>query len=644
MSYGKAYTITVASKNETASIIYTVEIWERDFAGYEAAFDAANSPLTGQVLSNSDDPTEVIIASTITLLIDTTDFTGTLPDFITFDNRKYWVKVYANNPTYYMWQGFMLNQGVSYPFITGRVFLQIVCVDGLAILSDIPYVPSVSDINIVEDLSTTITNCLNQIQLPDGYNINYLAQIYNSGMNTNISVFKQCYLATRNYLNSDLTYKSCYEILEMIAQAFCCQVYQSNGEWWVANLNDRSVDYIDFFQTTNANGVETKTNRGKMREIKPYVDVSTTPWYFQEASQTKLARMGYPTLEFIHNIGFSAQSIDNGTMDTLSGSFPANWSKSLTGSVTGTSLGPHNAILMAVTGGGPTQTPARAFPISVSGVYIGNVINLTFWIDGNVPPSSTIPKCKVSIIIQGPAPGFDSYSLNSDNDWEHNTTALYSVFGRTSGAYESISITTPIAPISGQVIIQFETVFFDTLDCTIANVVMNFSSSAYSYQKITSKVYIGSNYKKTTEIFIGAQSNNDVSGNGTLLDASGAALISWFRSGVTEGYNSLMRLIAQQYTNVLCKAQINFSMTARGLYDNRFEVGPVLKRRDHIIGLADVATVQDSTTNSLSVDGKYYITGAMDINYTEDAMTGTLLETSNVDLTSIFTDELITNQ
>lgn len=652
MSYAKAYSMSAASTNELTTIIYGVEIWEKDFAGYEATFDPANNPLTGQILANSDDPFDPILTSTITLLIDTTDFTGTLPDVTSFDDRKYWVKVYANNPTYYVWQGFILMQGGSLPFTTGRTFLQLVCVDGLALLNDIPYVPTTVDnnINTTEDLSTIITNCLNLIQLPDGYNINYAVGIYDSGMNTNISVFKQSYFAPRNWLNSDLTYKTCFEVLQIIMLGFAAQIYQSNGEWWVGNVNDRATDFIQYFTTTDANGVETKTTMGKMREIKPYLNETDTPWFFQDNAQAKILRKGYPTIELIHTCGFAAQCIDNGTMTRLSGGFPVNWVPSSTGSVTATSLGPYNAIALAPTGGGPTQRVASVAALSSAPANQGDEINLSFWIDGNVPPSTTVPKCNLRILLQGPSPSFTTYWLDETNNWQLQVgpdpvpeDRFYPIIGNTSAVYESISVTTPAMPITGSLFFGWYTDNFDTEACTIANVVMTFSFP-YSSQKVTSKVYADSNYKKTVNIQIGAQSNNDTSEIGALLNSAGAILTNWYRSGVTEGYFNLMRLIAQQYTNVLSKAQINFSMTVRGLYDNRFELGPVLKRRAHIIGLADVVTVNDTTTDSFTVDGKYYITGSADINYTDDTLNGTLLETSNVDLTSVFTDQLITKQ
>ena len=100
-----------------------------------------------------------------------------------------------------------------------------------------------------------------------------------------------------------------------------------------------------------------------------------------------------------------------------------------------------------------------------------------------------------------------------------------------------------------------------------------------------------------------------------------------------------MRLIAQQYTNLQAQSVINFDLTLRNLLDTRSSTLP--KRLAHIIGTMDNVTIEDTTGTTLSVNGKYYILGASNFDYTEDVQTGTMLQTTNVDVTSTFTDNLI---
>ncbi len=649
MAYGLKYSMQVAAKSQPTELIYTLEIYKKDFVSDEEVFEAAEDPIIVQVLANSDDPFEPIVPTQLTVLADITDFGGQLPDFTSRDDRLYWGKLYAQSGTFLVWQGFVLQDNTNVPFTTGFIALQLIFVDGLAILNSIPYEPTDPDINVLEDLSTVITNCLNKIGLPDGYNINYLANIYGSVMDTNISVFKQCYYAPRNWLNNDLTFKTCFEVLEIICKAFGAQIFQSNGEWWVANVNDRATEFITFFQTDQDNGAEAKISRGKMREILPYdlSDTDNSPWHFEEGIQTKILRKGYASIEFTHNVGFAPQGIDNGTLeDTDGASYYRNWGKSVTASVTATTLGPYPAILLQPTGGGPTQRLARAFPLSSAPGNQGDQINLSFLIDGQATPSPTVPKCWLQILVQDPIT-LDIYWLDSSNNWVLQVGAApvpddryYPVMGTTSSTYESVGVTTPPLPISGNLFFQWATDNFDTLVCTIANAVMTFTNQ-YSAQKITAEVSGEDNYKKSADFILGS----DVFANpveiGALLDVGGNPIIQWYRLGTVPLFTSVMRILIQQYVNVVSKAQINFSMTASGLLDDRVDG---FNRRSHIVGLIDTVTVEDNTGTTISVDGKYYITGVMSYNYVEDNMNGTLLETSNVDLEVDITDTLITKK
>ncbi len=635
--YGQRYYFTVASKNETATIAYTVEIWEKDYTGYVDQFDTGPDPLIGQVLTSSDDPYEPMVPATRTILIDITDFTGVLPDFETRDDRTYWVKIYANGTTYYDFQGFILMDGVSVPFTTGRIFLQIICVDGIALLESIPYVPSDVDFNESETLSTMITNCLNLLALPDGYFINYACNIRAQGQSTGASVFYQSYLKISTWLKSDLTYESCFYVLQEIARSFACQFYQSNGEWWMGNVNDRAADGLVFFQTDQDNGTETQLRRSRTREIMPYSDVPTTPWYFQENRQTKIIRKGYPIIELNHEFTFLPNGIYNGNLEiqTVPGT-PDKWTTFSSGTTTLSliRLGAYLYWTMGVSG--VSGAINQVNPDSISPGFEGDQITLSFSMQSAATSSPGLPSMQYRVRLDDGATG---YALLEDGSWAVDSGQFIDVFNSSNGTITVSNNSNPL-PASGTFIILFRIKQGTTINNVfIGNFILSYSSQ-YQNQLVRATVS-ESSYKKRVDILLGAQSDTNGVGRGALLDASGIVLTNWYRDGITEAYSNLMRLIIQQYVNVISKAQYNFDMTQRGLFDDRFSVGPVIVRRPHILSIADSVTVNDSTTNSLSVNGKYYMLGAMNLNFTEDTMTGTLLEISNVDLSATITNETI---
>lgn len=641
MSYGLKYTIEAQAKNEPTALTYTVNIYEKDYIGSSYPFDPATNPMQGQILSGSDEPFDPIVSTSLTLTIDITDFDETLlPDFTTNDDRKYWVKMYASGTTYLVWQGFIIMESVTVPFTTGRLFLQMICTDGLALLKSIPYVPTDPDINIAEDLSTTITNCLNKLSLPDGYYINYCAGYYATGMDTHISMFKQAYYPVRNWLNNDLTYKSCYQVLEEICTSTGSQIFQSNGEWWIASVNERAEDQIRFFRTTNANGVESIVIRWKQREIAPYQNPTDSQWYFIDNEQTKIIRKGYPIIELNHDLSFAPQCIDNGTFSRITGGLPDNWTVTL-GTGTGTI---EEETYNGVTGFeffcGTNTTILQ--PNSIAPVRAANKLLLSFAL--KAIPITGLPGIKLEIRVTTSGGDFYNYRNDIDLDrpeWDLNATAGRYDVDLSSDQLNNISITIPSPPAEGVLTIKFIVLIGATSQTAfLANVRLTYQS-LFEKQVITSKVNTLSDYKKTVQIPLGSQSNSDETESGSLLDNAGALLTGWYRYGVSEIRDSLMRIIAQQYSNVQSKGVININSTTKGLFDNRDNIDPIVKQVSHIIGPIDTETVTDSGTGPLSVDGKYYIFGASTFNYIDDTYNGIILETSNVDVTSTFTDTLI---
>lgn len=652
MAYGKAYTIQAVAKTEPNETVYTCEIWEKDFVGYEDTFDAAAHPFTAQILASSDDPFDPILASTLTLLIDITNFTGTLPDFTSNDDHKYWVKLYNSGTTYYAWQWYMLMDSVNVHFSTGVLFLQCLCTDGIALLKSIPYVASSDDINVEEDLSTVITNCLNKIDFPDGYYVNYVCGIYATGMDTSISVFKQSYYPIRNWLNSAPVpptdgsepvspFMSCYDVLQKIVFSFGARIFQSYGQFWIANVNEQGNDGVRIFQTTNANGSETVSTRNTVREIVPYTNTTDSPWYFQDNIQTKILRKGYPKIELNHTIGFSPQCIDNGCFERVTAGAPDNWTldTSHSGGLGTITQFTYDQFYGFALYAGTNYVTMQ--PNSVARIYGGDRINLSFILQNSSVIANT-PGIQVELKID----------VGGGHQWKYKFDAGYEnpvwVYDFVDGwynvtvndtQYDTKSINTLAAPASGILSVIFRIqVATTSSDAFIANVRLTFDTW-YDRQVVLSKVNSLSNYKKTVEIPLGAQSNNDYSEVGSLNDSSGAILTGWYRYGITESYTNLMRLIAQQYTNLQAQSVINFDLTLRNLLDLRSTTLP--RRLPHVIGTMDNVQVQDTTATTLSVNGKYYIMGASTFDYTEDIQTGTMLETTSTDVTSTFTDNLI---
>ena len=127
-AYGKKYTLSAAGKSGHT---FTAEIWEKLYTGATYEINTSTNPFVLDCLASNDDPFQPVLPTTFTIRADFTEFTGPWPDFLSTDDRKYFVKFYASGTTYLLWQGFILMDTISLPFTTGRQIVDIICVDAI---------------------------------------------------------------------------------------------------------------------------------------------------------------------------------------------------------------------------------------------------------------------------------------------------------------------------------------------------------------------------------------------------------------------------------------------------------------------------------------------------------------------------------
>jgi len=567
------------------------------------------------------------------------------------------------NPSYEVFQGWILMDSTRLSFTTGRKFLELSVTDGLGMLKNILYHDNYAvaivdnengavlvDINTTETLLQVCLNCLNKLLLPNSYKLNIACSIYATSMITTSDPFSQILYYQRNWQNSDMTFMDCYTILQTIVKSFGCQIFQAGNEYWIANVNERCADLryfkYDYTGTLVSNGTLTPN-----RTIKPYID-ATTPHYFINGNQAKTIRKGYPVIDIKSEYRYAPNLIDNGNLKRPNASTPYvyyNWEKVTSGSavINQNHYDGYNWIHMDLS----TATTIYCFPDSIAPVSAQDILTLSFLLAGRATPSSTVPTVIVSVKLTNPA-GTDVYYLDNSNGrtvingttvWQHTTVGCQFVVGSTTSDFESISIPMPPCPIDGTLEIKFlltssTAVYFSpTLtNCEFANIVL---SATNQYQTRDTKGYYNllSQYKKEYTNTFGYNPLANNTGIGAMLRANATyaqyplVWTGWYRYGVTESYATLPRLIIQEYINCLSAAQINLEGDVMSLFGNND--ASVLG----ILTLIDTIKFQD-TTSFLSVSGLNFIFGNCRIDYTDDTISGTFLNVSNTDITETITD------
>ena len=540
-----------------------------------------------------------------------------------------------------LFQGYILSDQVQMPFNTGYLGLKFTCTDGFAMLKNIPYVP-INRSNPNETLLAVILNCLNQIQLPNSYYLNVCISVFATGMNdrgagSQYEPFSQIYYAYRNWLTGTganvigtvqtSPYMSCYDVLNKIATSFGCVIRQSGSDFYIGSVAEMAGTSIYYTKYNSSGGVVANGTKSINKTVIPYT--TTAAFYFINGSQHKILRKGFPDFQIKCAAAYSPQCIDNGTMTTLSYGFPYGWNFTPYGGVTATSLGPYNAINLAPTSGTPPYNVVSISPGVVAPIYIYDKLNLSFWIDGQATPSSTTPKCFLYIILN-PTGGGSSWYVDQNGNWvqtsvAHPNAVPYNVIGSTANAYQSFSVSTLPAPTSGTITLTWQCNNATTLTCTVANVVLTYGSQ-YQYHLIKNST-TNLSYQKILDLPMGGASDvGCMTQVGSLVDVNNLPLSGWYRYGTADNFDCLLRLVYQEMLNVITVQSVNFDCDIMSIFGTSDPIAPF-----------NSFQVQDST-GVISASGNYYLLGNSEIDYCNDYIKATLLQTSNTDLSATITE------
>lgn len=176
-------------------------------------------------------------------------------DFYITKETQYKVKLYINNDLH--WVGWLDNDYITEPFLDTNVFIELSANDGLSLIKNIP----LQDFNgnqiwdNVMSILDYIKYALYQTKLEldfwsfinmypyDEFNI-YPVRQANIGGTWDYDAFYYSFTKSQTFLKGPRDFDDCYEVLSKIMQAFGCTLFQTQGKWYIINMNDRILGVL----------------------------------------------------------------------------------------------------------------------------------------------------------------------------------------------------------------------------------------------------------------------------------------------------------------------------------------------------------------------------------------------------------------
>ena len=650
MAYNIHYRSTAVSTNDNT---YQLDIYEQDYSGSIITIPTSSNPFVIKANASSDNQYEPILASELNVNLDITDHQENFINFANEDQFKYFGRLtYSGNIVF---QGWVLADAMTSPFTTGRVECAFSIIDGLAMLKSIYYTPTNANTTVLENVRQILTNCLNALNYPLGFNINIATSTFANGMDNRTDGIEndpmsQSFMWVSNWFSDEQIttpnidpfyfsdYINCYDIINALMLGWGCQMFQANGEWFVTNVNEMASDNIYLSKYDNTGTLVSSANQLVNYTIKAYNENDYL--YFIDNTQAKVLRQGFSQIYFKTPSQFPINVIDNGYLRRIVSGSAASWLTTTVGTGTATfNVGDiANYYELFYGGGGFASSSLKS--LSSQEVFEGDIMKVSFNYKVNSTEIPDKPTCIVKLELVA---GATTYYYSANETWEIVGGSVPNYYqgkgSNTEGEQNSISFDTAPVPVSAQyyftVVVQNEfgggektqvRVQFSQFVITYSNI--------YSYNLISFQKSENFQNRKTVDGFVGVNIYSNYNIYGGIINSFGQyTYTTWYRQADTLFANtqtSLLALVAQNYYFTQSKAQLNVEGSLMSLMSKKTGAGAT----SHL-SLFSSFKIEDITTGPNSLTGKYYFLGNCEFDLINDTMSNiTLLEVSNTVLES----------
>jgi hypothetical protein len=623
MAYENKYKATFATQTGKTAYLY---LQEDSYAGSLIEYQGVSINL--QYIPNSDDPFEPIYASQLGVVLDVTDDLANIPDFTTLDDRKYFAKLYLDNDL--EWTGWVLSDNVQITFTTGRKQLFFNAIDGLGLLKSITLPIDASiDTNSLNSLLYFIRLCLNGVDFPNTPNIMTVCSYFANGMQDRAihsysEPFNQTYLPYRTFIDTNITYISCFDVLSNIVKSFGCRLFQAGGKWWIVAVNEFANENNWFTEYTyTGTVVSSGSNLNTLSTIQSYVG-NTSGLYFIDNSQFKLMKKGFNKVEYNYKVSEADNYISNGNFRPFTGLYADNWNVDFHGvgstvtivNNTSDSFAQYRLIkgTTSLTNDASIEIKSGSYPKIIGGV------KLEFsWIFQGQDLSAS-PRGFVYVLLTD---GSNNYWWNGTT-WV-TTSQFYTVpaySGASGSDINSFSFKTAVTPIAGELHFKY------SLEAGTGNFAQLSNMSLQITPLINSIYYFSyindtKEYVKSVDIPYG----NFTSGSyypvekGILLLSNGNNPSVWYEYGSVTTFPSLLQLLMQKYTNIYAHNIINIDCNLSSFSTS-----------NGILNASKLLKATDTDPSQINVSNNSYMLGNATISYPNDQTQATLLQISNTDI------------
>ncbi|WP_432714794.1 hypothetical protein [Pedobacter sp.] len=257
MAYGIKYKCAFGSIKGNK---YKIYILKKDYNSAQIDMRMGGTPVEINYTNNSENKFEIIRGSECILNIFS-EYDGQFTEIMTADAKEFQVQIWKNDTLH--WQGYVIQDNYSEPFVSAPYLISLRATDGLGDLKLMDFADGNGTVYLGDlTFAEAILNCLGTLK--NGTQLITSNDIFESRIDRNSlknEAFNNLTVNPFIFLENDLNALKCDEVLKMVLELFQCYIYYKEGKYFVERVNYK-INEVITRRTYNINfeGIQDATN------------------------------------------------------------------------------------------------------------------------------------------------------------------------------------------------------------------------------------------------------------------------------------------------------------------------------------------------------------------------------------------------
>lgn len=236
---------------------YTIQFYKKDYVGNSTPLTGSGETLSIKSFNSDDDRFAPILSKEAQISINVEESNNlSIVDFLAVEDDDWNIIVYKQPGDPAIFNGWLVVEDSSEPFLDPPIQLKLRISDGLPLLKNVPLKMSDGqDFSGLNNITDYVGHILYYINPDIAFRVYF--DIFHTAMTVNNCPLAQTQIDAKTFEKDETTFEDCYTCLEKIMKDFKCRLFYENGFWHVVNMRQYTKTSFNWWQFSVVSDVVT---------------------------------------------------------------------------------------------------------------------------------------------------------------------------------------------------------------------------------------------------------------------------------------------------------------------------------------------------------------------------------------------------